>query len=106
MRKLASILLSVLVAALLVSPILANTILQDGIIIIDPPPQPPPDWMPWLTIRYHRVEVKIEDQIAITRVDQVFRNDGRFDAEGTYLFPLPPGATVQRFVMWVDGVPV
>jgi Ca-activated chloride channel homolog len=78
----------------------------DGIIIIDPPIEPAPHWMPWLTIRYHRVTVTIEDQIAITKVDQVFRNDGQVTAEGTYVFPLPPGAAVQHFVMWVDGQPI
>lgn len=80
--------------------------LTDGIIIIDPPPEPPVDWTPWLTIRYHRVTVTIEEQVAITKVDQVFCNEGSSAAEGTYIFPLPPGATVQRFVMWVDGQPV
>lgn len=81
----------------------AGPALADGIIIIDPPPQLPPDWSPWLTIRYHRVTVTIADQVATTHVDQVFRNDSRFPAEGTYLFPLPPGAVVQDFAMWVDG---
>lgn len=84
----------------------AGPVLADGIIIIDPPIQPPPDWTPWLTIRYHRVTVTIEDQVATTKVDQVFRNDGRMAAEGTYVFPLPPGAVVQNFVMWVDGQPI
>lgn len=79
------------------------TALADGIIIIDPPPMPPSDWEPWLTIRYHRVGVTIEDQVATTRVDQVFRNDGRLPAEGTYLFPLPPGAVIEEFAMWVEG---
>ncbi len=78
----------------------------DGIIIIDPPPEPPVDWSPWLTIRYHRVTVQIQDQVATTKVDQVFRNDSPISAEGTYVFPLPPGASIQRFVMWVDGEPV
>ncbi len=80
--------------------------LADGIIIIDPPPELPVDWTPWLTIRYHRVTVTIEDQVATTKVDQVFCNEGQSAAEGTYVFPLPTGATVQRFVMWVDGQPV
>ncbi|MEJ5311008.1 MAG: VIT domain-containing protein [Anaerolineae bacterium] len=85
----------------------AGPVLADGIIIIDPPiVPPPPDWTPWLTIRYHRVTVTIEDQVATTKVDQVFRNDGRMAAEGTYVFPLPPGAVVQHFVMWVDGQPI
>lgn len=90
-------------AVLAVLLLSAGPVLADGIIIIDPPPQPPPDWSPWLTIRYHRVTVTIEDQVATTHVDQVFRNDSRFPAEGTYVFPLPPGAVVQNFAMWVDG---
>lgn len=80
--------------------------LADGIIIIDPPSESPVEWSAWLTIRYHRVTVTIEDQVATTKVDQVFCNEGRSAAEGTYVFPLPPNATVQRFVMWVDGEPV
>jgi len=84
----------------------ASPVLADGIIIIDPPIEPPPHWTPWLTIRYHRVTVTIEDQVATTKVDQVFRNDGKMAAEGTYVFPLPPGAVVQDFVMWVDGKPI
>jgi Ca-activated chloride channel family protein len=39
-------------------------------------------------------------------VDQVFRNDGPTAVEGTYLFPLPPGAVVEEFTMWIDGQPV
>ena len=77
--------------------------LADGFIIIDPPfPVPPPDVAEWLTIRYHHVEVTLDDQIATTRVDQVFHNDARVALEGTYLFPLPPGAVVEDFRMWVD----
>lgn len=79
--------------------------LADGIIIPDPPPIPMPEPI-WLTIRYHRVTVTIEDQVAVTRVDQVFVNEHEWEAEGTYVFPLPPGATVSNFTMWVDGEPV
>ncbi len=78
----------------------------DGIIIIDPPPEPPPDRSPWLTIRYHHVTIKIEEQVAVTTVDQVFRNDHPFPAEGTYIFPLPRGAVVEKFTMWVDDQPI
>jgi Ca-activated chloride channel family protein len=78
--------------------------LADGIIIPDPPPDPmPPDEMPWLTIRYHRVNVTIEDQVAITHVEQDFVNEYDWEAEGTYVFPLPDGAAVSEFAMWVDG---
>jgi Ca-activated chloride channel family protein len=78
--------------------------LADGIVIPDPPPEPmPPDEMGWLTIRYHHVDVTIVDQVAITRVEQEFVNEYAWEAEGTYIFPLPEGAAVSEFAMWVDG---
>lgn len=80
----------------------------DGIIVPWPPqpPFPEPSQPVWLTIRYHRVTVTIENQVATTRVDQVFVNEHNWEVEGTYIFPLPPGATVSRFVMWVDDQPM
>ncbi|HET7769827.1 MAG TPA: VIT and VWA domain-containing protein, partial [Chloroflexota bacterium] len=73
--------------------------------IIRPPvPVPPPPFFPcWLTLTSHNVSVQIQDQVATTRVDQVFRNDTGRDLEGTYLFPLPEDATVTSFSMFVDG---
>ncbi len=78
----------------------------DGIIIVDPPPGADVRLDQALAIKYHHVDVKIKDQIATTRVDQVFVNDNYWAAEGTYIFPLPEGASVNDFVMWVDGKPV
>lgn len=94
----------------------------DGIIIPEPPicdpgPCPPPPCPgPWicpppspmlqLVIRYHRVTVKIEDQVAVTRVDQVFYNPNDYPVEGDYVFPLPVDAAVSSFTLWVDGEPV
>jgi Ca-activated chloride channel family protein len=83
--------------------ILAPPVLADGIVIPDPPPDPLPPEIPWLTIRYHRVDVTIEDQVAITHVEQEFVNEHDWEAEGTYIFPLPEGAAVSEFAMWVDG---
>ena len=84
----------------------------DGIIIPEPPvcfpgPCPPvPSPLIQLSIRYHHVDVKIEDQLAITRVDQVFYNPNDWDVEGTYLFPIPRDAAVTSFTLWVNGEPV
>jgi Ca-activated chloride channel family protein len=75
--------------------------LADGIIIIDPPVEP--DVPSYLTVKYHRVTVTIEDQVATTHVDQVFVNESRRQVEGTYVFPLPDGAAINDFAMWVDG---
>lgn len=92
----------------------------DGIIIPEPPPCdvcppppcppplpcPPPTRMVQLVIRYHKVTVSIDDQVAVTRVDQVFFNPNDWAVEGIYIFPLPAGAAVTSFTLWVDGKPV
>jgi Ca-activated chloride channel homolog len=90
----------VLLALLLIPAVTAHA---DGIIIPEPPPGVPIVDVPYLTIEYHRVTVTVDGQVATTRVDQVFLNEGRFEVEGTYLFPLPEEATISEFAMWVDG---
>lgn len=86
--------------------------LADGIIIIDPPicdpgPCPPrPIPIEQLEIRYHHVTVEIEDQVAVTHVDQVFYNPNDYPIEGTYIFPIPVEAVVTNFTLWIDGEPV
>ena len=80
----------------------------DGVIIPFVPPQPPRPPVPLraLAIKYHRVTVEIDDQVATTHVDQVFLNESPYEMEGEYLFPLPEGAAISRFAMWVDGRPL
>ncbi|MFH1927447.1 MAG: VIT domain-containing protein, partial [Chloroflexota bacterium] len=75
----------------------------DGVIIPEPPPHVPPVRVPNLTIKYHRVTVTIDNQVAITKIDQVFVNESPYDVEGTYIFPLPEGASISDFAMYVDG---
>jgi Ca-activated chloride channel family protein len=87
--------------ALLLIP--AVPVAADGVIIPEPPPGVPIVEVPYLTVKYHRVTVTIEDQVATTRVDQVFVNEARFEVEGTYVFPLPETSTISDFAMWVDG---
>ena len=72
-------------------------VLADGMILPDHPERG------WLTVTYHHVSVSIEDGVVITRVDQEFRNDTSSSIEGRYVFPLPHGAVVSDFSMWVDG---
>jgi Ca-activated chloride channel family protein len=50
--------------------------------------------------------VTIEDQVAVTHVDQVFYNPNDWQIEGTYIFPIPKGATVTEFILWMDNEPV
>lgn len=76
----------------------------DGFIIPDPLPNTRDT--PGLAVKYHRVSVTIRDQIAQTHIDQVFLNDSPHDLEGTYIFPLPEGASISDFTMFVDGEPL
>lgn len=82
-----------------------------GIIIPEPPicwppcpiPPPPPREVPYLTVESLRVDVTIDNQVATTRVEQVFRNDSEWSLEGTYIFPLPEEAAINDFAMWING---
>jgi Ca-activated chloride channel family protein len=56
-----------------------------------------------LELRNHEVKVDIEDQVAVTHVTQTFYNSTGQQLEATYVFPVPKGASVQKFTMWVDG---
>lgn len=60
----------------------------------------------WLKVDYHRVNVDIANQIAATNIDLQFTNIGEALAEGTFVFPLPPNATVDELIMWIDGQPI
>ncbi|MFW6183138.1 MAG: VIT domain-containing protein [Chloroflexota bacterium] len=71
------------------------------------PPPSPPIWTEGeLKIEYQRVDVTIDDQVATTRIDQLFVNENEWMVEGAYLFPLPPGASVSELTMWVDEQPI
>ena len=49
----------------------------------------------------HHVNVSIDEQAAVTKVEQTFRNNSPQQLEATYIFPVPKGADVRRFSMWV-----
>ena len=93
-----------------------------GLIIVDeahwlpprhpwPPTTPipqPPLWHPHriyapMELRKARVSTKIADQIATTRIEQEFYNPNSSRLEGTFVFPVPPGAHLDRFAMEIDG---
>ena len=52
------------------------------------------------TVRYHYVDVAIEDQLCTTKVDQIFHNDTGVDREGIYVFPMPEGSAITKFSMY------
>lgn len=67
-----------------------------------PVPPPPPTPFP-LEVQYHRVKVEIDNQAAVTYVDQEFYNPTHWQLEGYYLFPLPKDAVIKKFSMYIDG---
>lgn len=77
------------------------SLFADGFIIPRPTPGIPPLYA--LAIKYHKVNVGIDNQIANTKIDQVFLNEYDRELEGTYVFPLPEEASISNFSMWVEG---
>lgn len=88
---------SVLLVSICLVAAFAVSTLADGVILPDEPEYG------WLSVMYHDVDIVIRDGVATTHIDQSFRNDTGRDVEGQYIFPLPPGAVVSSFTMWVDG---
>ncbi len=79
---------------------------QGTVVIREPVPHPRrPNrvtTMP-LELQYQRVYVEITDGVAVTEVQQTFRNPLRRQIEGTYVFPLPDDVAVGDFEMTVAG---
>src|SRR5688572_1309263 len=70
---------------------------------IIPPPRPAPPATAPLEVSYTKVDAKIKDQIATTTFDQEFYNPNSRQLEGTFLFPVPKGAHINRFSMEING---
>ncbi len=92
MRKLIPILLVTILGLSM-----AGSALADGMLLPEPLS---PDY---LAVRYHNVNVTIEDGHAVTVVEQEFYNPHDVAVAGRYLFPVPPGAILSRFEATVDG---
>ncbi len=72
----------------------------DGIMIPERPDAPN------FAVKYHRVDVTIDGQIATTAIDQVFENRTGREQEAVYIFPLPHGASVKEFTLYDQGHPL
>lgn len=80
--------------------LVSGACLADGVII----PRPMPDYTPRpLSIQGHRVAISIKGNYATTVVEESFYNPNDRQLEGDFIFPLPPGATVEKFAMMIDG---
>jgi Vault protein inter-alpha-trypsin domain len=76
------------------------------------PPYPVPPWprpqprryvFAPMEVSYVKVNTRINDQIATTSVDQEFYNPNPSRLEGTFVFPIPKGAHIDKFTMEIDG---
>ncbi len=56
-----------------------------------------------LEIVQHDVRVTINNGVAVTEVTQIFRNTENRQVEALYTFPVPKGASVSNFSMWING---
>jgi Ca-activated chloride channel family protein len=56
-----------------------------------------------LEVKEHDVKVTINNGVAVTKVTQVFLNTEQRQVEALYTFPVPKGASVANFSMWING---
>jgi Ca-activated chloride channel family protein len=95
----------VVIAMVLLGLLMAETGHADGIMVGGrwPPPDPmrPPEPLPAFAVEYHHVDVTIDGQVARTRIDQVFKSEYNREMEATYIFPIPEGAAINEFSMWI-----
>ncbi len=56
-----------------------------------------------LETKEHDVRVTINNGVAVTEVEQVFVNTENRIVEALYTFPVPRGASVANFSMWING---
>jgi hypothetical protein len=56
-----------------------------------------------LEVNSSKTTVRITGQIAVTRIEQEFYNPNLQRLEGTFVFPVPKGAHLDKFTMEIDG---
>jgi Ca-activated chloride channel family protein len=56
-----------------------------------------------LRVSSHKVDVGVDNQMAVVKVEQVFANDNPVQLEAHYVFPVPKNATIVDFSMTVNG---
>jgi len=83
------------------SVISASTLLAQGFIIPRPLTEIPPIAAPQLVSE--TIHLRVTNQVGQFRVEQTFRNTSRYPVEGIYYFPLPEGAQVTDFALYING---
>ena len=94
MRSLQTFAVAALLAVALLAPSVASA--QGVLLPTDRTVQP-------LAVRYHRVNVAMENGTAVTKVEQVFHNHTSRPLEATFLMPMPEQAAILEFAMWMNG---
>lgn len=90
-----------IIIALLAFMLLSTAVLADGILFpVERPNSPLVVPNELFSVKYHHVDVNINDQVCVTKVDQIFHNDASADREGMYVFPVPEGSAITRFSMF------
>ena len=56
-----------------------------------------------LELKEQDVRITINNGVAVTKVTQVFHNTEKRQVEALYTFPVPRGASVANFSMWING---
>lgn len=71
---------------------------------VDAVPRPPlrQRWLPLERVST-KATVRIQDQLATVSMEQEFYNPNAQTCEGTFLFPVPSGAHLDRFVLNING---
>jgi Ca-activated chloride channel homolog len=79
----------------------AKALWADGMLIPRPMPWMPPSAQ--VNIKYHDVDVQINDPAALTKIDQIFINPFNREIEADYIFPIPDNAAISHFTAWLGG---
>lgn len=87
-------------AVLAVVAAMAGSAWADGMIVpVRPDLRVRGNW----AVKYHHVNITVRDQVAEVHIDQAFVNLGSSDLEVEYMFPIPPGAAIDKMTLLADG---
>lgn len=87
-----------LIAVVLCSDAVASgTLLPNNRNIVSPPGRQ------IFSVESQHVAAVIDNQVASTVIEQVFRNNTDRILEATYLFPIPDNVSISSFSMWMNG---
>jgi Ca-activated chloride channel homolog len=82
---------------------IAEIMVAGGFIIITPNGSSSVGRSYVLEARSLKVETNIKDQMAFTKIEQVFYNPTNANLEGYFLFPVPKGCVIKDFSMDING---